>query len=110
VIQNEEKVLQSRSLFRDFVGLPAVVEFVVVGSGTGMPVVIPTTTKSTAPKRLRDSRDSDPDCSAFSMSRVFASKFLRGWQYDNLLLACTAALSRTASDALENQCTYLRGC
>jgi hypothetical protein len=37
VIQNAEKVLQLRSLIRDLVGLPAVVDFVVVGSVTGMP-------------------------------------------------------------------------
>jgi hypothetical protein len=76
----------------------------------GMPVVIPTTTKSTAPETPRESRDRDFHCVAFSTFFVFTSKFLRGWQYDNLRLACTAAQSRTASDALEARCMHLRFC
>jgi hypothetical protein len=76
----------------------------------GIKVVIPTTTKSTAAERPGDSRDRDPDCGAFSVFRVFTNKFLRGWQYHNSRLACTAALSRTASDALESSRMYIRVC
>jgi hypothetical protein len=68
----------------------------------GMPVVIPTTTKSTTAKRRRKSRNRGIGPRAVFVSRLVANRFLRGWQYNNLLLACTAALSQTALDAPEN--------
>jgi hypothetical protein len=68
------------------------------------------TTKSTTAKRRRKSRNRDIDPRAVSVSRLAADSVLRSWQYDNSLLACTAVLSRTASDAPENRCTYLRVC
>jgi hypothetical protein len=67
-----------------------------------------TKTKLTTAKKRRKSRNRDIDPRAVSVSRLVVDKLLRGWQYDNLLLACTAVLSRTASDAPENRCTYLR--
>lgn len=76
----------------------------------GMRVVIPTTTESTTAKRRRKSRNRNINPRTVSVYRLVAKEFLRGWQYNNLLLACTAALSRTALDALENRCTYLRVC
>jgi hypothetical protein len=69
-----------------------------------------TITKSTTAKRRTKSRNRDTDPRTVSVSRLVADEFLRGWQYDNLLLACTAAPSRTASDAPESWCTYLRVC
>jgi hypothetical protein len=69
-----------------------------------------TTTKSTTAKRCTKSRNSDMAPRAVSVFRFVANNFLRGWQYDNLLLAYTAAPSRTASDAPEVRCTHLRVC
>jgi hypothetical protein len=69
-----------------------------------------TTTKSTTAKSRTKSRNRDIDPTTVSVFRLVANKFLCSWQYDNLLLACTAALSRTASDAPENRRTYLRIC
>jgi hypothetical protein len=77
---------------------------------SGIPALHTTTTKSTVAERPRKSRDRGFDCAAFSTICVFNSKCLRGWQYDNSLLACAVASSRTASDALEVPCIYLRLC
>jgi hypothetical protein len=76
----------------------------------GMPVVIP---PQQCPPQLKGPENLGIETSTLLLSsgpRLFADEFLRGWQYDNLPLACTAAPSWTASDAPENWCTYLRVC
>jgi hypothetical protein len=76
----------------------------------GMPAVLPTITKSTTAERRRESRDRDFGLDASAALHLVTYKFLLGWQYYYALLLCTTALPRTASDALEVVCIYLRVC
>jgi hypothetical protein len=76
----------------------------------GMPAVLPTTTKLTAAERRRESRDRDSGLDASATLYLIIYKFLLGWQYYNALLLCTTDLPRTASDAPEVVCIYLRVC
>jgi hypothetical protein len=76
----------------------------------GMPVVFPTTTKSTITKRRRKAQDRCPYPAVFSALHLFANKVLRDRQYLNSRPAFAAAPPRTASDPLDISCRYLRVC